>query len=152
MQLMTALKNNTPAGMRPSSCPYLVNWLLTETTAFQCGTRPMLKGYPDQAKPHHSNITTEQIRFVAWIGFFGLLWGFLCVFLFVCFCLTQNMWRFSGQGSNPVHNSDQSCSSDNVGSITIEPQWEFWDCFFKKCCYFFCHLLGQREVWIFLLK
>lgn len=39
---------------------------------------------------------------------------FIC-YLFVC---TSSMWKFPAQRSNPHHNSNQSCCSENTGSST----------------------------------
>ena len=37
---------------------------------------------------------------------------------FFLFGHTHGMWTFPGQGSNPCHNSNPSCCSDNAGSLT----------------------------------
>ena len=37
---------------------------------------------------------------------------------YLFFCYTCDMWNFLSQGSNPHHNSDWSCCSNNSGALT----------------------------------
>ena len=39
-------------------------------------------------------------------------------FFFFFFSVRPETWNFLGQGSNPSHNSDPSCCSENTGSLT----------------------------------
>ena len=42
--------------------------------------------------------------------------------LFYLFGHAYSIWKFLGQGSNPCHNIDPSCCSDNAGYLTCYPQ------------------------------
>lgn len=46
-----------------------------------------------------------------------MLWVFVCLF---CFCQAWGIWEFLGQGSNPIHSSDNAVSLI-AESLTVGP-------------------------------
>ena len=59
------------------------------------------------------------------IGFVSRDHTYLFLFFFFFFGRAHSMWKFPGQGSNPLHSSHQSCCSGNTRSLTSFITQEF---------------------------